>query len=85
MAVVSFSLAFRQDTLNLALCCASTSSFLLRDSLGVVRWVRLMVGSTAVGPAPGVFCCREDGRNFKFCKMSSAGKPAQGEAALGAE
>lgn len=56
MVVVLFNLAFRQDTLNLVVWCASTSSFLLRDSLRVVRWVRLMVGSTAVGPAPGVFC-----------------------------
>lgn len=43
-----------------------------------------MVGSTAVGPAPGVFCLEEMAET-KFSKMPSAGKPAQGEAALGAE
>lgn len=84
MVVGLFNLTFRQDTLNLALWCASTSSFLLRDSLKVVRWVRLMVGSTAVGPAPAVFCVGEMAET-KFYKMPSAGKPAQSETVLRAE
>lgn len=37
------------------------------------------------GPSPRGIFLRGDDRNLKFCKMPSAGKPAQGEAALGAE
>lgn len=36
-------------------------------------------------PSPRGVLLTGNGRNFKFCEMPSAGKPAQGEAALGAE